>query len=81
MSIVELISRAEEDSKWLSVNYRRLVEKYNDKWVAVLDKHVIDHDKNLKTLTTRLRRKLNKRYSEVVFEYVTKKPVNMVLVV
>jgi len=81
MSIAELISRAEEDSKWLNANYRRLVERYNDRWVAVLGKQVIDYDKDLRALTARLRRRLDKKYSEVVFEYVTKKPVNMVLVV
>lgn len=81
MSIVELISRAEESSKWVSRNYGRLAERYNDKWVAVLDRSVVDYDGDLKSLTARLRKKLEKRYSEVVVEYVTKKPLNMVLVV
>lgn len=81
MSIVEMISKAEETSKWLSENYRRLAERYNDRWVAVLDKAVIDYDKELRSLTARLRRKLGKRYSETAIEYVSKKPVNMVLVV
>jgi hypothetical protein len=58
-----------------------LVQKYNDKWVAVLDKDVIDYDKDLKRLSARLRKKLDGRYSEVAFDYVTKEPINMILVV
>lgn len=79
MSIAELISRAEENSKWLSANYGQLIEKYDEKWVAVLDRSVIDYDRDLKSLVARLRKKLDKRYSEVAIEYVTKKPINMVL--
>jgi len=81
VSIAGLISRAEENSKWLSNNYRQLTERYNGKWVAVLDRSVIDYNEDLKSLTVRLRRKLDERYSEVAIEYVTKKPINMVLVV
>ena len=81
MSIAELISRAEENRKWLNLNYKQLTERYNDKWVAVLDKDVVDYDRNLKRLARRLRKGLDKKYSEVAIEYVTKKPINMVLVV
>ncbi len=81
MSIPELISRAEENRKWLSGNYRQLTQRYNNRWVAVLDKSVIDYDRDLKSLATRLRKKLDERYSEIAIEYVTKKPINMVLVV
>ncbi|MBI2126511.1 MAG: hypothetical protein HYU02_04260 [Thaumarchaeota archaeon] len=81
MSIAELISKAEGNSKWLSANYRQLVKKYNDEWVAVLDKDVIDYDKDLKRLSARLRKKLDERYSEVAFDYVTKEPIDMILVV
>ncbi len=75
-----MISKAEENSKWLNTNYHRLAEKYKEKWVAVLDKDITDHDSNLRTLARRLRKKLNKRYSEVAIEYVTRKPIDMVLV-
>ncbi|MBI4258833.1 MAG: hypothetical protein HY619_07745 [Thaumarchaeota archaeon] len=81
MSIVEMITKAEENSKWLSENYGRLAERYNDRWVAVLDRDVIDYDKELRRLTARLRRRLKRRYSETAIEYVSKKPINMVLVV
>ncbi len=81
MSIVELISKTEENSKWLDANYERLTEKYNERWVAVLDRSVIDFDGDLRKLVARLRKKLGERYPEVAIEYVTKEPVNMVLVI
>lgn len=81
MSIAELISRAEENRKWLNLSYKQLTKRYDYKWVAVLDKSVIDYDGDLKRLAARLRKKLAGRYSEVAIEYVTKKPINMVLVV
>jgi hypothetical protein len=81
LSTTELIARAEENSRWVGRNHARLVRKYNDKWVAVLDKRVIDSDKNLKTMVSRLRRTLGDRYSEVSIQYITKKPIYMVLVV
>jgi hypothetical protein len=79
MSISELISKAEENNKWLNLNYERLAEKYNNECVGVLDRSVIDHDMNLKKLVTRLRKNLGERYSEVAIEYVTNKPIYMVL--
>lgn len=80
-TITELIAKAEENSKWLGHNYERLTRKYNDKWVAVVDRSVIDSDKDLQTLVTRLRKRLGRRYSEASIEYVTKKPITMVLVI
>ena len=77
----ELIARAEKNSKWLGHNYSRLTKKYNDKWVAVLDRKVIDSDANLRVLVTRLKKSLGRRYDEASIEYVTKEPINMVLVI
>ena len=81
MSVVELISRAAENRSWVSANYVDLARKYRDRWVAVLDKAVIDNDKDLEKLAKRLRKRLDKRYAEVAMEYVTKKPLIMVLVI
>jgi hypothetical protein len=50
-------------------------KKYDRQWVAVLDKRVIDSDKNLQTLVTRLRKKLSKGYPEATIDYVTKQSI------
>lgn len=81
MSTVELIEKGEANSKWLGENYKRLTKKYDNIWIAVLDKRVIDSDKGLQILISRLRKKLADRYPEAAIEYMTKKPINMVLVV
>lgn len=81
MSTLELIKKGEENSKWLGENYKNLAEKYDGRWVAVLDKAVIDSDKELKSLLSRLRKKLAERFPEATTEYMSKKAVNMVLVV
>jgi len=81
MTTTELIAKAEENNKWVGHNYDRLIKEYNDKWVAVLDMQVIDSDKDLQTLVSRLRKKLDGKYPEAAIEYVSKKPINMVLVV
>ncbi len=80
MSTVELIEKGEENSKWLGENYKRLTKKYDNAWIAVLDKRVIDSDKELRSLISRLRKKLAERYPEAAIEYMTKKPINIVLV-
>jgi len=81
MSVVQLISRAAENRSWVSANCGNLTENCHDRWVAVLDKTVVDNDKDLQKLAKRLRKKLDKRYAEVAMEYVTQKPLVMVLVI
>ncbi len=79
MSKADIISAAEDNSKWIDQNYEQLTRKYNRRWIAVLDKKVIDSDKNLDKITARLRKRLGNKYSGVVVEYITNKPLNMIL--
>ena len=81
MSVVQLIHKAAENRSWVTANYANLTKKYRDRWVAILDNAVIDNDKELQKLAKRLRVRLGKRYAEVAMEYVTEKPVVMVLVI
>ena len=64
-------AKAEENNKWVGHNYERLVKKYNDKWVAVLDMQLVDSDKDLQTLVSRLRKELDGKYSEAAIKYVS----------
>jgi hypothetical protein len=75
----KLIKRAERNTKWLNENYDDLVSQYDGKWVAVLDARVIDSDEDLKILVARLGKKLSERYSEATVEYVTRKPLSLIL--
>jgi lysophospholipase L1-like esterase len=79
MSIVRLISKAAENRGWVDANCKNLTGKSSNRWVAVLDKAVIDSDTDLQKLARRLRKKLEERYAEVAMEFVTRKPIVLVL--
>ena len=79
MSKVDLISKAEANHKWIDERHDQLTKKYNNRWIAVLDGDVIDSDTDLEKITKRLRKKLGLKYSTVVIEYISDKPLNMVL--
>jgi hypothetical protein len=76
---VTILLNYEDNAKWLSNNYERLKKKYNDEWVAVLDKKVIDHDADLAKLVKRLKQQHLKVYNQIAVEYVTTKEVNLIL--
>ena len=78
-STVAVLSRYEENAKWLSSNYEKLKTEFNNQWVAVLDKTIIDHDSDLSKLVKRLRSKYAKAYSEIAVEYVTTEELDLIL--
>ena len=78
-STVAVLSRYEENAKWLSSNYEELKKQFNGEWVAVLDKAVIDHYVDLSKLVKRLRKKYPKLYSQIAVEYVTTKELDLIL--
>jgi hypothetical protein len=78
-SAVLVLSRYEENSRWLSRHYDTLKMKYKDEWVAVLNKAVVDHDRQLARLVGRLRKKYPDAYSEIAVEYVTVREIELIL--
>jgi hypothetical protein len=78
-SAVVVLSRYEENARWLSRHYDRLKMKYKDEWVAVLNKTVVDHDRELARLVGRLRKKHPDAYSEIPVEYVTVREIELIL--
>jgi hypothetical protein len=78
-SAVAVLSRYEENARWLSRHYDRLKMKYKDEWVAVLNKTVVDHDRELARLVGRLRKKHPDAYSEIPVEYVTVREIELIL--
>jgi len=77
---VQTLSKYEENVKWLNQRYDELKQKYKDEWVAVMDKRVIDHDKSLDRLVHRLRKNYREAYGEIAVEYVTKKEIDLILI-
>ncbi|MFP3984962.1 MAG: DUF5678 domain-containing protein [Candidatus Bathyarchaeia archaeon] len=78
-SAVALISRYEENAKWISEHYEELKKRFRDEWIAVLNGAVIDHDHELNKLVRRLRRRYPTNYNEIAVEYVTAKEVELIL--
>ena len=54
-------------------------KSFNDEWVAVLDKTIVDHDRDLDKLVKRLRKKHPKAYSQIPVEYITTKEIELIL--
>jgi hypothetical protein len=78
-SAVAVLSSYEENVKWLSKSYEQLKKKFNNEWVAVLDKAVIDHDPDLTKLVKQLREHHAKVYNQIAVEYVTTKELDLIL--
>ena len=78
-SAVAVLSSYEENAKWLTQNLEKLKKRFNNQWVAVLNKTVIDHDSDLSELVKRLRQKHPQVYSEIAVEYITTKELDLIL--
>jgi len=78
-SVVAMLSRFEENAKWLSSHYEELKKRFKDEWIAVLNKTVVDHDRELDRLVKRLRKKYLEAYNEIAVDYVTAKEIELIL--
>ena len=78
-SVVAVLSRYEGNVRWISKHYGELKNRFKDEWVAVLNKAVIDHDRELIRLVERLRRKYSEVYNEIAVDYVTVKEIELIL--
>ncbi len=79
VSAVSVLLSYEENAKWLSANLKSLRKEFNDQWVAVLEKTVVDHDSDLSKLVKRLQKKYAGVYSQITVEYVTSKELDLIL--
>ena len=78
-SVVAMLSRFEENAKWLSSHYEELKKRFEDEWIGVLNETVVDHDRELDRLVKRLRKKYLEAYNEIAVEYVTAKEIELIL--
>jgi hypothetical protein len=69
----ELLREDVENVKWLHENYRELLKKYRNMYVAVRKKRVIDGDYNVSKLIERLERKFKETEDILVYFISTKK--------
>ena len=64
----------EKDHLWSQGQRRKLLSTYKNKWVAIRNQKVIDSDKDLKSLRSRV-----KDPGNTFVEYVTDEPLEMIL--
>ncbi len=80
-SITQQLSRFGAANKWIDKQHKSLVAKYNNQWIAVLNKSVIAHNKGIKKMKVQLKEKYGDKYERIVIDYISKYTVdNMILV-
>jgi len=67
-----------KDFKWFLRSREELLLKYEDKWVAIYGKKVLDSDEDLKTLVERLKTKGFKP-EQMLIQFVSKEPIEAIL--
>jgi len=67
-----------KDFKWFLRSREELLLKYEDKWVAIYGKKVLDSDEDLTTLVERLKTKGFKP-EQMLIQFVSKEPIEAIL--
>ncbi|MEA2032179.1 MAG: DUF5678 domain-containing protein [Euryarchaeota archaeon] len=68
----------ERNQKWFIKNFKRILEEYREKFVAVWNQRIIDADTDLEKLSKKVKEK-TRGAKGVYVEYVSEKPVEMIL--
>lgn len=76
--VVIALTDFNEDFDWFLRSREKLLSKYEDKWVAIYSKKVLDSDKNLTTLVKRLKTK-GFRPEQILIQFVSKEPIEAIL--
>ncbi len=77
-SETDVLGAFEANNRWIIENFEELKKQYNNQWVAVLNKALVDQDQDLRKLVKRLKAELSNVYNEIAIEYVTSEEIGMV---
>ena len=67
-----------KDFQWFLRSREELLLKYEDKWVAIYSKKVLDTDENLTTLIKRLKAK-GLQPEQILVQFLSKEPIEAIL--
>ena len=67
-----------KDFQWFLRSREELLLKYEDKWVAIYTKKVLDSDENLTTLVKRLKAK-GLQPEQILIQFLSKEPIEAIL--
>lgn len=79
MQRIDELKQFEEDMNWINEHYEELKQNYSEQYVAVHNRTVVDHDKEIKNLMARLREKYRERASSLAIEFITAKKDELIL--
>ena len=69
--ILQILVSGKEDLKWFDSNFSNIIETYDNKFVAVQNKRILDSDANLDNLIDKLHKK-NIDTSGVLLKFVSR---------
>ena len=79
----QLVSRAKiynDDALWFSENIDSLRERYAERYVAVHKKELVDSDRGLRKLLSRLKEKYpSEEVGHIFIQYVTKTKIDLII--
>ena len=78
-SVSEILNKHIENANWIVSHYEELKSKYNEQWVAVHEGKVLDSASRYMRLWDRLKKAYRPQLDEIAIEYVTDKPMQMIL--
>lgn len=72
-----LLEESERNEKWFREHYAELVEKFNGEHVAIREENVVDHDRDVRKLAEKVKKK--HPVEHVLFKYVAREKLVFIL--
>lgn len=76
--LIIALSDFNQDFQWFLRSREELLPKYQDKWVAIYGKKVLDSDENLTTLVKKLKAK-GLQPEQILIQFLPKEPIEAIL--
>jgi len=78
-AMVQQLEKFERDMDWLQRHYDDLAEKYPNEYVAVLDKDVVEHGRDLRRIMGWIEAKYPKEHNRVAVKFISPEKVELIL--
>jgi len=73
------LKQFEEDMGWITEHYEELKQRYPEQYVAVCNRTVVDHDREMRSLMARLMQKYGEHARYLAVEFITAKKYELIL--
>lgn len=79
MTVTEGLQAFESDSKWIGSHYEELKKQYPDEWIAVQDKVVVEHGKDMSVVVDAVKMRFPENHRHIPVEYISTKDIQLIL--